>query len=213
MELPYRYRSGGARPFTAIAAPGTCKPTPLQAGRGDGAAGTTPGRSAHPAVTRGHTPLPKISCPRQLCQALRISPQAVSCSRTRHSQYHRSALANPCGLSLPAPAVVTRRLRGHLCVVRPGFQRFQPEPFLSAFQEFLNLLNPAFGVVRRNNRATLCLRSELSTTGCIVSEGFGIRTAIKWSGSLKSLDKASLEAELAACKSRGSCKTSKMFRQ
>lgn len=73
--------------------------------------------------------------------------------------------ANTTGARWLTPAGCRCRLRQRsyegcvaISVVHPSFQRFQPEPFLSAFQEFLNLLNPAFGVVRRNNRATSCLR-------------------------------------------------------
>lgn len=56
-----------------------------------------------------------------------------------------------CGLSLPALAAVIRRLHGHRCVICSVFQGFQPEAFLSALQKCLNLMNPAFGAVRRNN--------------------------------------------------------------
>lgn len=75
------------------------------------------------------------------------------------------------------------------------------------------LLHPAFGAVRGNNWSNFHLCWELSATGCIGSNGFGIPTAMKCSESLKPLQRASLEPELAASKSTASCTTSKIFRQ
>jgi len=87
---------------------------------------------------------------------------------------------------------VTGSGRGHKRATRTSlsyiliFQRFQLQPFLFAFQKYLNLLNPAFGMVRRYNWATSHLRWELFTAGRIFSDGFEIQTAIKWSGSRES---------------------------
>lgn len=200
MELPCRCRAGRAGQIPAIAVQ---QPASLLCCNLDGGKGLLACPPSHQLGT--HFATQRFMSLASSAQALRISPWLMPL----HLMTQPVRWLNPAGCRCqlrqwPHEGCMDISV---WCILL--FRAFSLGPcFLLS-----RLLNPAFGVVRRNNWSTSHLRWELSATGCVGSDGFGIPTAMKCSESLKPLHKASLEPELAASKSTASCKTSRIFRQ